>query len=626
MRHLSSLLLAAGLGVLSLPGLVGPALAAPSATLAPVSSLPAPYVSEGFDLTGTLGTAAVRKVTLQHYSDRWRDDQTVVTSADGTYSLRAETSAAERRFRVVAPATATSSAVTSAPVTIRTRTDAVNLVMSRNRTTGLAVGTATVANPGRLWSLQVKGRSWTTVGSKVAEGGNGRINASLPLASGTYRLVGDPVAKDVSGQDLPGAVDDATFAKGPETLGKHVLFVTTDTGATPRTKGKDYTGTAGLDDGQPLPIETVAVRGNSSATFPKKAYKLKFVDSQAPFGLPKGKTFALLANYEDHSLVRTAVGMTEAAQLDGLRWTPHRAFTELYLNGRYQGSYEIIETVKIQQKTKKNDARVPIDAQKGVIIEINPRPLSGIPGLFKGGHNMWYGFKDPDETTKLDDGSLDPEGVTPAKTAAMKKKIQTFESVLYGKNYADPVNGWRKYLDEDSAVDYYLESEFIKNWDGDFFLSTYFFTPDYSDPAAKLYMGPMWDLDRSAASKTDAGNHPVVSPKGWWMNGAGTAHASSHDVHKQHWFTQIAKDKEFQKALRARWAEKKSTFKAAGDTGVDAAVSELGTQVAANDRAMWQSSQPEVRYLPRAKTYSGEVAFLKSWYQARYRWMDDQLG
>jgi hypothetical protein len=320
------------------------------------------------------------------------------------------------------------------------------------------------------------------------------------------------------------------------------------------------------------------------------------VDSQAPFGLPKGKTFALLANYNDHSLVRTAVGMTEAARLDGLRWTPHRAFTELFLNGRYQGSYEIIETIKIQQQSKKNDARVPIDAEKGVIIEINPRPLSGVPGLFKGKHNMWYGFKDPDEKTKLDDGTLDPEGVTPAKTKAMKKRIKSFESVLYGKHYTDPVNGWRKYLDEDSAVDFYLENEFIKNWDGDFFLSTFFYTADYTDPSSKLFMGPIWDLDRSAASKTDAPGHPVVSPKGWWLDGSGTAHASPHDVHKQHWFTRITKDKQFQKALEARWAEKKGTFKAVGDTGVDA-----------------------------AKTYAGEISYLKRWYTARYRWMNGKL-
>jgi CotH protein len=627
MRRTPSLVLAVLLGFLSLLGLVGPAAAAPAAkpAPAPVSSADQPYVNEGLDLRGDIGTAVVRKVTLQHYSSRWTSDQTVSTNPDGTYSLRAKTSAAERQFRVLAAKTATLPEVTSAAVTIKTRTDAVRLVLSRTRALGLATGTAAVVNPGRLWALQVKNSSWTTVGAKAIEGPDGRISASFPLKSGSYRLVGDPVAKDVNGKDLPGATAGATFDSGPKTLGKHVLFVTTDSGGTPKTKGQDYPGTAGLDDDKPLPIETIAVRGNSSATFPKKAYKLKFIDSQVPFGLPKGKTFVLLANYQDHSLVRTAAGMTQAAQLDGLGWTPHRVFTELFLNGKYLGSYELIESVKIQQKSKKNDARVNIDAEKGVIIEINPATHAGTPGLFKGAHGMWYGFKDPDETTKEDDGSLDPEGVTPAKTAAMKTKITNFESALYGKNFADPVSGWRKYLDEDSAVDFYLESEFIKNWDGDFFRSVYFYTGDYSDPAAKLVMGPIWDLDRSAAAKT-SGTSSVVSTKDWWLDGSGVGHANqSGDVHKTQWFAQITKDKEFQKALKARWAEKRSTFKAVGDTGVDAAVNELGTQVAANDRATW-GAQPSIRYLPRAKTYAGEVTYLKKWYQGRYSWMDSKLG
>ena len=58
---------------------------------------------------------------------------------------------------------------------------------------------------------------------------------------------------------------------------------------------------------------------------------------------------------------------------------------------------------------------------------------------------------------------------------------------------------------------------------------------------------------------------------------------------------------------------------------VEAAAREVGTQAAANDRALWQSSQPDIRYLPRAKTYAGEIAYLKKWYQARYRWMDGKL-
>lgn len=626
MRRLLSLTSAVLLAVLTLVGLVGPATAAPSTAPPPTSSVARPYVDEGFVLSGRVGTSGVRSVTLQHRSSSWKSDETLKTDANGAYAFTAKTSKAERDFRVVAPATATLPAVTSGTITIRTRTDEVLLVLSRNRTQGLAIGTASTPNPGRRWALQVRGTSWTNVGAKVAEGEDGAVRSSFPLKAGSYRLVGDPVAKDVEGADLPGATSSTrTFATGPKKLGKHVMFLTTDSGKTPKKKGKDYPGAVGLDDAAPVALETVAVRGNSTAGFAKKPYKIKFVDSQSPFGLPKGKTFALLANYMDHSLVRTAVGMTQAQKLEGLRWTPHRVFTEVFLNGKYRGSYELIETVKIQQQSKKNDRRVDVDAEKGVIVEINPDPLKGTPGLFKGGHGMYYGFKDPDETKKNDDGTLDPEGVTPEKTKAMKAKIKKFESVLYGKDYKDPVNGWRKYLDEDSAVDFYLENEFVKNWDGDFFRSTYFYTGDYADPAAKLFMGPIWDLDRSAAAKT-SGRSSVVSPKGWWLDGSGVGHANQpYDVHKTHWFTRITDDKGFQKALKARWAEKRATFKAVGATGVDAAVAELGTDVAANDRALWQKSQPADRYLPRAKSYAGEVRFLEKWYTDRYRWMNGKL-
>jgi CotH kinase protein len=621
MLRRSSLVLVVLLAVGPLLGLVAPASAAPSSPAPPVSSVAQPYVDQAFVLSGKIGTSGVREVTLQHHASSWKDDQTISTKSDGSYSFTAKTSKSEREFRVLAPATSSLPEVKSDVVTIKTRTDSVRLVLSRNRSTGLAIGTAKVENAGRHWALQVESGSWTQVGSKVTEGTDGAVRAAFPIKSGSYRLVGDPVAKDIDGHDLPGATsDELSFKKGPSSLGKHVLFIATESGNTPKKKGKDYPGTAGLDDAAPVVLETVAVRGNSTSTFDKKPYKLKFADSLSPFGLPKGKNFALLANYQDHSLVRTAVGMTQAQKLGGLQWTPHRVFTEVFLNGKYRGSYELIESVKIQQQSKKNDARVDIDATKGVIIEINPDPLKGTPGLFKGGHGMYYGFKDPDE-----EDADDPEAANAAKEKDMKAKIKNFESVLYGKDYKDPVNGWRKYLDEDSAVDFYLENEFIKNWDGDFFRSTYFYTSSYADPNAKLVMGPIWDLDRSAACKT-SGTSSVVSPKGWWLDGSGVGHSNQpYDVHKTHWFTRITNDKGFQKALKARWAERRATFKAVGDTGVDAAVSELGKNVAANDRDLWQDSQPPERYLPRAKSYNGEVSFLKKWYQARYKWMNGKL-
>lgn len=615
-----SILLAFLIALASMATLLSPTARAATTAPAPQSSIATPFVDQSFILTGNIGTKVVRPIQLQRYLGSWKVDATAKTAADGSYSFTTDTGASLRRFRVVAPKTSTLAEVTSAEIAIRTQKDTVGLVLTRNRSTGFAIGTAAVPAAGRLWALQVSsGSKWIQVGAKVAETANGAINATFPLGSHSYRLVGDPVTGS------KGATSSTkSISAGPTSLGTHLLFANTDSGTLPSKKGVDYPGSAMIDDGAPIRLETFAVRGNSSVKYDKKSFKVKFVDSQSVLGLPKGKTFALLPNYQDHSLVRTAVGVgAVAGNLDGMGWQPHRAFTELFVNGQYRGSYEMIETIKIQNESKKNAARVAVNNETGMIVEINPSDRTNVPGIFKGAHKMYFGLKDPDETEQLADGTLDPEGVTPAKAAGMKTKVNALESAIYGKNYKDPVNGWTKYLDMNSAVDFYLEKEFIKDWDGDFQASTYFYTNDYSDPNAKFLMGPIWDVDRSAGSKT-SGPTSVQSPKGWWMNGD-PGPQESRTVHTSHWFVQIAKDPAFQKALKVRWAEKRSVFKGAGDTAVDAAVAELTKTAAANDRAMWQKSQPSGRYKPRASSYDGEIAFVKKWYKDRYSWMNGEL-
>ena len=622
----TSLGLAVLLSLGSLAGLAGPASAAPSGAPldapAPASSKAKPYVDEGFVLSGDIGDG-VRAVTLQHRTSRWKDGQTVTTKKDGTYAFTTHTSASKRDFRVVAEKTDELPEIDSAVLTVKTRTDAVRLVLSRNRTVGIARGTAEVANPGRKWTLQIHDDSWKDLGAKLTEGQGGSVVTSFPLKKESYRLVGDSVAKTWDGKAIPGARSASKdLAKGPKSLGQHVLFLSTDNGGTPTKKGKNYTGRIGLDDEPTLVVDEIAVRGNTSANLAKKPYKLQLAESATPFGLPKGKHFILIPNFQDHALVRNAVATELARKLDGLRWTPHRVFTEVFVNGRYRGSYELIESIRIQEKSKKNDARIAIDAETGVVMEIGPGSAGDV--FYKGKKGVLFAFKDPDKAKKVD-GKPDPEGLTAAKKAGMKKKIKRFESVVYGKDYKDPVKGWQKYLDMNSAVDFYLENEFIKNCDGDFFRSTFFYTSDYADPDAKLFMGPIWDEDRTAGART-TGTNPISGPKGWWMNGDGHSHDTARgDVHKTHWFVRITQDKAFQKALKARWAEKKATFKAVSTTGIDTEVKALGKNVAANDRGTWQSTQPADRFLPRAKTYAGEITYLKKWYKARYSWMNGRL-
>ena len=128
------------------------------------------------------------------------------------------------------------------------------------------------------------------------------------------------------------------------------------------------------------------------------------------------KTWILLANYGDWTLVRSMVAWDLGKMLEGLKWTPTSTFAELFLNGKYLGSYQLVESIKIDKN------RVTVDAETGQVIEIDPHwKEDGVPG-FVGKSGLNYAWKDPDEFKTLDDEDCDeptdPEGLTTAKIAA----------------------------------------------------------------------------------------------------------------------------------------------------------------------------------------------------------------
>ena len=99
---------------------------------------------------------------------------------------------------------------------------------------------------------------------------------------------------------------------------------------------------------------TVSGRGNYSwVGFEKKPYKVKFDTKTSVLGLPKNKTFALLAHADDKlAFLRNAMGF-ELSRRMGLAWTPTQIPVELVLNGKYRGLYFFAETIKID-KTRVN--------------------------------------------------------------------------------------------------------------------------------------------------------------------------------------------------------------------------------------------------------------------------------
>lgn len=85
-------------------------------------------------------------------------------------------------------------------------------------------------------------------------------------------------------------------------------------------------------------------RGNSSWTMPKKPYKLKFDAKVDLFGNGSAKTWTLIANYNDPSLIRNYLAYSSGAVFESIKETTTKVqFVELYLNDEYEGVYLICE-------------------------------------------------------------------------------------------------------------------------------------------------------------------------------------------------------------------------------------------------------------------------------------------
>lgn len=105
-------------------------------------------------------------------------------------------------------------------------------------------------------------------------------------------------------------------------------------------------------------------RGNSSWLFEKKPYRLKFNKKISLGGLPKAKSYVLLANYTDTSLLQFAVA-TKIGQMLELPYTNHVVPVDVVFNGIYKGSYILTNKPGI------NSGSVDIDEESSVMWELD---------------------------------------------------------------------------------------------------------------------------------------------------------------------------------------------------------------------------------------------------------------
>ncbi|MBE6656971.1 MAG: hypothetical protein E7604_00845 [Ruminococcaceae bacterium] len=338
-------------------------------------------------------------------------------------------------------------------------------------------------------------------------------------------------------------------------------------------------------------------RGNATWTHEKLSYRIRFAKKQQPLGLGNApdRTWVLMANHCDQTLLRNALAIDLANRLDGIVFNSSCKHVELYLNGEYRGVYLLTEQIQVDA------ARVDIGAE-----EPGYDPMAEDAGFL----------------VELDSYSEPPyEFRVGDKRYQVKSEVQTDEQFRYIQDYiaaADKAvqDGDRDALaalvELDSFIDGYLLEEYFKNIDVGW--SSFYM---YKKPGGKLILGPFWDFDLAAGNDHRLDNG---SAEGLY---AGRYRRGFDQYHP--WFTALTRQAWFRKAAIARWVEIRPHIEA--NLAYLDSITASAPQSFARNFEKWdifgQRINQEPEHIMALDSWEEHTAALRKWLLARAAWLDD---
>lgn len=474
---------------------------------------------------------------------------------------------------------------------------------------------------------------WRTIADGYADAaGDVTFTVGNPLGvSHNYRVVGSTGRNRAISNELTYAAPRADSGTGLATV-----HIDTNEGA-PIDSRENYregriTMTAGSVGGSTtgnscsaLDNKLLKVRGRGHSTWEemdKKGYNFSLDKKADLCGMGEAKKWALLANHEDHSLLRNSTAMYIGSLFTNLEYTPESTPVDLYINGEYQGSYTLMERVNV------GTGRVEIDELKDNQAGVNdqwPQVSGGylLEWDFRqdGDHNInvndsgaWVAINEPEDE---DDGS----GITQAQISYIDDYLAQADEALFGRNFTDDAEGWQKYIDAASAVDYYIAMELMKPLDGNMHSSVFMYKKrDVTTPGdGKLFFGPLWDFDIAMGDELHEGDQG--SPYGWYLRDPNYVEKTQVDVS---WFNRLNEDPQFQQMVKDRWNQVSPQLGSVDD--FITAQRTLVADSAAKNFTIWDINERLVPEQVIKGSWPAEVDHLQWWLAERIAWMTDQYN
>jgi hypothetical protein len=184
--------------------------------------------------------------------------------------------------------------------------------------------------------------------------------------------------------------------------------------------------------------------------------------------------------------------------------------------------------------------------------------------------------------------------------------MNEFESVLGSGSFADPVNGYSKYIDTESFARWFLFQNILANIDPNPFLvkvdNTY---------NTKLLMGPVWDFEWSIGIGWYDGSRP--RPANYWVQ---------HDWY----FAKLLTDDVFTEKLQELWNQNETTVKQEILQFIDDTKDEIMKSQVTNFRR-WDimNDQISIGGIPLG-SFDAEVACDRQFFINHMDWLDTAIN
>ncbi|MGB4415851.1 MAG: CotH kinase family protein [Paludibacter sp.] len=350
-------------------------------------------------------------------------------------------------------------------------------------------------------------------------------------------------------------------------------------------------------------------RGNTSWHHDKRPYNIDLVgedwetEQKAPLlGMPEGEEWCLLAFWMDRSLMRFQIASYLGQYMTGISWVPRNRYVEVWINNDYRGLYALTE------KIQRDDNRVDIKKLEAASTNLSGGYLleGSTPDKLKP-EEQEVEFRTAQDDINFTFKYPKPKNVTYAQRTWIKNYLDEFETVLRGSGYNDPVNGYLKYINENSFIDWTILYELSKGCDNLFHASIFV----HKDRDDKLNMSSPWDFDLSY------GNSGIYAEEGAWVR-----------MHR--WFGKLYQDPVYAQKFNTRFIELLPLLNSVPEiirTNYDQLeMSGVLEREYAKYPAIINDfvSDGEGRRTPTS--YNGHAQFLSEWMMSRKNWVYTDLG